>query len=79
MNRGAEAEVCFLAAIETARGQGAKSLELRASVSLARHWRDQDRRADAHRLVADVFNWFTEGFETPDLKDASSLLKDLAP
>ena len=79
MNRGAEAEVCFLAAIETARGQGAKSLESRASVSLARHWRDQDRRADAHRLVADVFNWFTEGFETPDLKDASSLLKDLAP
>jgi predicted ATPase len=79
MNRGAEAEACFRAAIEVARGQRAKSLELRAAVSLARLWRDEGRRADAHRLVAEVFDCFTEGFDTPDLEAASSLLKELTP
>ncbi len=78
MNRGAEAEGCFRTAIEVARGQQAKSLELRAAVSLGRLWRDEGKRAQAHRLVAEVYDWFTEGFETPDLKDARSLLEELA-
>ena len=77
MNQGAEAEACFRTAIEVARGQRAKSLELRAAVSLGRLWRDEGRRADAHRLVAEVYGWFTEGFDTPDLGEASSLLEEL--
>lgn len=79
MNRGAEAAACFHAAIEVARGQQAKSLELRAAVSLGRLWRDEGKRTEASRLLAEVYDWFTEGFETPDLRDARSLLEELAP
>ena len=57
-------------AIDMARSQQAKSLELRAATSLARLWRDQGRRAEAHDLLVQVHGWFTEGFDTPDLKDA---------
>jgi predicted ATPase len=78
VNRSAEAEHCFRKAIETARGQQAKSLELRAAVSLARLWRDIGKRIQARRLLTEVHNWFTEGFETPDLKDAKSLLEELS-
>jgi class 3 adenylate cyclase/predicted ATPase len=64
-------------AIDTARGQQAKSLELRAATSLAGLWRDQGKRAQAHALLAPVYDWFTEGFDTADLKDAKALLDEL--
>jgi predicted ATPase len=65
-------------AIDVARSQQAKSLELRAATSLARLWRDQGKRAQAHDLLAPVYGWFTEGFDTADLKDAKALLDELA-
>jgi predicted ATPase len=58
--------------------QGAKLWELRAASSLARLWSEQGRRAEAYDLLAPVYDWFTEGFDTPDLKDAKALLEDLA-
>jgi predicted ATPase len=64
-------------AIEVARQQEAKSLELRAATSLARLWRDQGKRAEARDLLAPVYAWFTEGFETRDLIDAKALLEEL--
>jgi predicted ATPase len=70
-------ETCSRQAIEIAQGQSAKSLELRAATSLARLWRDHGRRAQAHDLLASVYAWFTEGFDTADLKDAKSLLVEL--
>jgi predicted ATPase len=73
----AEAASWLQQAIDTARGQQAKSLELRAATSLARLWRDQGKRAQAHDLLAPVYDWFTEGFDTADLKDARSLLHEL--
>jgi predicted ATPase len=73
----AEAASWLQQAIDTARGQQAKSLELRAVTSLARLWRDQGKRAQAHDLLAPVYDWFTEGFDTADLKDARSLLHEL--
>jgi predicted ATPase len=57
--------------------QSAKSWELRSGSSLARLWRDQDRRAEARNLLAPVYGWFTEGFDTADLKDAKALLDQL--
>jgi predicted ATPase len=78
VNQRAEAEACFHRAIEMAREQRARSLELRAAMSLGRFWRDEGRREDAHRLVADVYGWFTEGFDTPDLREAKSLLDELS-
>jgi predicted ATPase len=78
VSRGAEAEASFHRAIEVARGQHAKSLELRAAMSLGRLWRDEGRRHDAHRLVAEVYGWFTEGFDTVDVREARSLLEDLS-
>jgi predicted ATPase len=77
-NNQAEAEACFRRALEVARAQSAKALELRASTSLARLWAEQGRRAEAHDLLASVYGRFTEGFDTADLKDAKALLEELA-
>jgi predicted ATPase len=73
----AEAESCFHHALDIARSQQAKSLELRAATSLARLWQQQGRRQEAYDLIAPVYNWFTEGFDTADLKDAKALLEVL--
>jgi predicted ATPase len=72
-----EAETCFQQARDVARRQEAKSLELRAAMSLARLWQQQGRRQEAYDLLAPVYNWFTEGFDTADLKDAKALLQEL--
>jgi predicted ATPase len=64
-------------AIEQARQQNAKSLELRATASLARLWRDQNKRIEARDLLAPLYGWFTEGFDTPDLREAKALLIEL--
>jgi predicted ATPase len=74
----AEAETCFHQAFKIARNQQAKSLELRISVSLSRLWRDQGKRDEARELLAPVYGWFTEGFDTRDLKEAKALLDELA-
>jgi predicted ATPase len=76
--RAAEAEPCYDQALAVAREQGAHLWELRAATSLARLWRNQGRRAEAHDLLAPVYGWFTEGFDTADLKDAKRLLDELA-
>ena len=73
-----EAEGCFHQAIDIARRQSAKSLELRASMSLALLWQQQGKSADAYQLLSEIYNWFTEGFDTPDLKDAKALLDELS-
>jgi predicted ATPase len=73
-----EAEACFHHALEIARTQQAKSFELRAATSLARLWQHQGKRQEAHDLLAPVYGWFTEGFDTADLKDAKALLDALA-
>jgi predicted ATPase len=73
----AEAELYFLKAIEIARKQQAKSLELRAAVSLARLWQQQSKQHEAHSLLAEIYNWFTEGFDTKDLQEAKMLLEEL--
>jgi DNA-binding winged helix-turn-helix (wHTH) protein/predicted ATPase len=73
-----EAEACFHKAIEIARKQQAKSLELRASTSLARLWQIQGKREEAHNLLAVVYGWFTEGFDTKDWQEAKALLEELA-
>src|SRR5262249_34223341 len=67
-----EAEACFLKAIEIARKQQAKSLELRAVMSLARLWQQQGKAAEARDLLAPVYHWFTEGFDTKDLQEAKA-------
>ncbi len=72
------AEGAFQKALSVARAQQARSLELRAATSLARLWRDQGKTNEARELVAPIYNWFTEGFDTPDLKDARSLLDELS-
>ena len=71
------AEVSFRTAIDTARHQSAKLWELRSSVSLAEMLRDQGKRAAARDLLAPVYDWFTEGFDTPDLTEAKALLDAL--
>ena len=73
----AEAESCFRRAIEIARNQSAKSWELRATMSLARLLAKQRHRNEARAMLADIYNWFTEGFDTADLKDAKALLDEL--
>jgi predicted ATPase len=73
-----EAEACFLKAIDTARQQQAKSWELRAATSLARLWQQQGKTVEAHKLLSDVYNWFTEGFDTKDLQEAKALLEAVA-
>jgi predicted ATPase len=70
----AEAETCLHQALDVARRQEAKSLELRAAMSLARLWQQQGKRAEAHALLAPIYHWFTEGFDTADLQEAKALL-----
>ena len=74
----AKAEAYFERALAVARSQQAKSWELRAAMSMARLWRDQGKRDEAHDLLAPVYAWFSEGFDTLDLKEAKALLKELA-
>ncbi len=71
------AEACFEDALATARRQDARSLELRAATSLARLWRDQGQHSEARDLLAPIYGWFTEGFDTPDLQEAKALLDEL--
>jgi predicted ATPase len=73
-----EVEACFARAIAITRAQGAKSLELRSALSFAHFLCDQGRRSDARALLIPTFNWFTEGFETTDLRAAKALLDDHA-
>jgi predicted ATPase len=73
----AEAETCFRQALDVARQQQAKSWELRAAMSLSRLWQKQGKQAEAHALLAPVYGWFTEGFDTADLQEAKALLEAL--
>jgi len=73
-----EAEECFLKAIEIARQQQAKSLELRAVMSLSRLWQQQGKKKQARQMLAEIYGWFTEGFDTKDLQEAKALLEELA-
>jgi hypothetical protein len=72
------AEECFLKAIEIARKQQAKSLELRATMSLSRLWQQQGKREEARQMLAEIYGWFTEGFDTKDLQEAKALLESLS-
>jgi predicted ATPase len=81
LQRGApegEAEACFRRAIAVARGQEAKSWELRATLSLARLWFAKGKREEAQQILSAIYGWFTEGFDTPDLQEARALLAELA-
>ena len=73
-----EAEACFHQALEVARRQQARSLELRAAMSLARLWQQQGKRQAAHHLLVEVYTWFDEGFDTVDLQEARALHVALA-
>jgi predicted ATPase len=73
-----QAEACFQQALTIARRQKARSWELRAATSLARLWQQQGKRAEARELLAPIYSWFTEGFDTADLRDARTLLSTLA-
>jgi predicted ATPase len=79
MHDDAAAEASFREAISVAQRQSAKSWELRAAMSMARLWRDQGKRDEARELLAPIYGWFTEGFDTRDLKEAKALLDELAP
>jgi len=72
-----EAEECFLKASEVARRQQAKSLELRATMSLARLWQSQGKKNEARQMLAEIYGWFTEGFDTADLQAAKTLIEEL--
>jgi predicted ATPase len=72
-----ETETCLRRALTIARAQEAKAWELRAAIDLARLWRAQRKRAEARDLLTPIYDWFSEGFDTPDLKDAKALLKEL--
>jgi predicted ATPase len=76
--RVGEAEECFRQALDIAHRQQAKSLELRAAMSLSRLWQHQGKQEEAHRLLSEIYAWFTEGFDTADLKEAKLLLEQLA-
>ena len=73
-----QAEACFQQALAIARRQQAKSWELRAATSLSRLWQHQGKRTDARELLAAIYGWFTEGFDTANLQDAKALLEELA-
>jgi predicted ATPase len=77
-SHASEAEACFRQALEVARRQQAKSLELRAAMSLSRLWQQQGKRDAAHELLAPIYGWFTEGFNTADLQEAQRLLQELS-
>jgi predicted ATPase len=72
-----EAEGYFLKAIDVARKQQAKSLELRAVMSLSRLWQQQGKQHEAHKMLVEIYDWFTEGFDTKDLQEAKALLESL--
>jgi predicted ATPase len=72
-----EAEACFRHALQVARHQQAKIYELRTALSLSRLWQSQDKRAEARELLAPIYGWFTEGFDTADLQEARALLDRL--
>ena len=74
-----EIEACFRQAIEVARQQDAKSWELRATMSLCRLWQKQGKGEESRQVLADIYGWFSEGFDTPDLKEAKALLDELSP
>jgi adenylate cyclase len=76
-DKEAETEISLQKAIEVARCQQAKSWELRASLDLARLWQGQGKKTQAQKMLSEIYNWFTEGFDTPDLKEAKALLDDL--
>jgi predicted ATPase len=78
MTNAPQAEACFHQALALARQSQAKWWELRAAMSLARHWQHQDKHQDAYALLASVYEWFTEGFDTPDLQEAQTLLRQLS-
>lgn len=73
-----EAETCFQQALETARRQHARSYELRAAMSLSRLWQQQGKRFEAYRTLSEIYNWFSEGFDTADLQQARAQLESLA-
>jgi tetratricopeptide (TPR) repeat protein len=73
-----EAEACFHQAIKIARRQSAKSLELRAAMSLGRLWQQQGKKTEARQMLAEIYGWFTEGFDTADLQEARALLEELS-
>jgi len=73
-----EVELCFRQALDIAHGQQAKAWELRAAMSLSRLWRQQGKRDEARELLAPIYGWFTEGFDTADLQEAEALLETLA-
>ena len=77
MPHAAEAEACFQQALDIARRQEAKSLELRAGMSLSRLWQQQGKRVEAYEVLAPIYGWFTEGFDTADLQEAKALLEAL--
>src|SRR5262249_43978770 len=72
-----DAEAAFQKSLDIARRQQARSVELRAATDLARLWHRRDRRGEARDLLGEVYRWFTEGFDTADLRDARALLTDL--
>jgi len=74
----ADAEVCFQRAVAMARHQQAKSLELRAAMSLCRLWLEQGKRGEARNLLEPIYDWFTEGFDTADLQKAQALMRALS-
>jgi adenylate cyclase len=76
-NAESTAEECFQQALDIARRQHARSLELRAAMSLGRLWQRQGKRTEAYQLLAGIYGWFTEGFDTADLQEAKALLDTL--
>ena len=78
VNNQIDAESCFIKALEIARTQEAKSLELRAAMSLSRLWQRQGKKEESRNLISKIYGWFAEGFDTADLKDAKALLEELS-